>query len=31
MLYKIIQKYWDKRYHGYSQKNKKELENLQLE
>ncbi|MDQ7313696.1 class I SAM-dependent methyltransferase, partial [Stenotrophomonas sp. Sm10] len=31
MLYKIIQKYWDKRYHGYSQKNKKELESLQLE
>ncbi|MBS6379966.1 MAG: class I SAM-dependent methyltransferase, partial [Streptococcus sp.] len=27
----VIQKYWDKRYHGYSQKNKKELESLQLE
>ena len=31
MLYKIIQQYWDKRYQGYSQKNKKELESLQLE
>ena len=25
MLYKIIQQYWDKRYQGYSQKNKKEI------
>lgn len=31
MLYKIIQQYWDKRYQGYSHKNKKEIESLQLE
>lgn len=31
MLYKIIQQYWDKRYQGYSQKNKKEIESVQIE
>ena len=31
MLYKTIQQYWDKRYQGYSQKNKKEIESVQIE
>ena len=31
VLYKIIQQYWDKRYQGYSQKNKKEIESIQIE
>ena len=31
VLYKIIQQYWDKRYQGYSQKNKKEIESVQIE
>lgn len=31
VLYKTIQQYWDKRYQGYSQKNKKEIESVQIE